>query len=740
MKSVWSEFTIVRFCFALMIGIGLQILCDYTFQLADYFLIYAVSVMLAGGIFSMIYFSLSLELQYRLRLVNGVAILLSMVGLGYVITWAHSEKNDKNHFSKIYNREVTYLVSVGQPPLHKDKTVTFPAEVHSLIVNGGELNVAGKILLNVLRDSASEELKYGDEFVFKAKLETFEDPKNPGEFSYKLYQSFHNIYHRAFLKREDWRATGANNGNFFFRFVYDLRDRFLQVAKHYVTDRNDFGVASAIMLGYRDYVTGDIVRAYSSSGALHVLSVSGLHLATMFFMLNIMLSWMDARGRKTGIAKAVLILSFIWFYTCLTGLSPSVLRAAMMFSLIQVGKLTMRRMHMFNVLAGSAVILMLFDPYIVTEVGFRLSYLAVLGIVYLHPKIASKWVIVADRAPAFEKAEWYHKPFVFLKYDLWWFVRYAIPDFFWQLTSVSIAAQIATAPLGLYYFHQFPVLFFVSNWVVIPVGNLILFAGTLLFMFSWIPGVGALLGWSFNELINLLNKFIFWVDSVPIALIDRISILMVEMILIYVVVLIACVITEDFSRRYRARLLIVALSICIILIANNTLERIRFPMQNELVVYHVPKRSAIAVIKGLDCKYLFDEELLADQNSMLFHINHYIWEKGVRKEQKMDGNNYQKLPFGKYLEVGSKRIVVVDTTIAHDLGEIKNKLNADVVILSHNPKLYIRDLKKVVNFDKLVFDTSNKSWRTTYWKRDCAKMGIEYWDVSERGAFITSSI
>jgi competence protein ComEC len=92
-----------------------------------------------------------------------------------------------------------------------------------------------------------------------------------------------------------------------------------------------------------------------------------------------MLSWMDAKGRKMGIAKAVIILSFIWFYTCLTGLSPSVLRAAMMFSLIQVGKLTMRRMHMFNVLAGSAVILMLFDPYIVTEVGFRLKLFGCIG-------------------------------------------------------------------------------------------------------------------------------------------------------------------------------------------------------------------------------------------------------------------------------------------------------------------------------------------------------------------------
>ncbi|MBK8657948.1 MAG: ComEC family competence protein [Bacteroidetes bacterium] len=738
MKSAWPEFTIVRFCLALMLGIGLEILCDYTLEQSNYYLVYALCIVAASSLFSIGYYHMSIGTQFRLRYINGLSIIFLITGLGYLVTWAHAEKNDARHFSKFVTDDAIYLVSVEQPPVLKDKTVTFPAQVHHLLLNGKEKHTIGKILLNVVRDSISQSLKYGDEFVFKTKLETFEGPKNPGEFSYKLYQSFHNIYHRAFLKSGDWKLTGANTGNIFFRIVYEWRDRFLHVAQNYVSDINDFGVASAIMLGYRDYVTGDIVRAYSSSGALHVLSVSGLHLATMFFMLNMMLNWMDGRGRKMAISKAMLILALIWIYTCLTGLSPSVLRAAMMFSLIQVGKLTMRRMHMFNILAGSAVILMLFDPFIVTEVGFRLSYLAVLGIVYLHPKISSKWVIVSDRAPAYKKAKWYKKPIVFLRNDVWWFIRYALLDFFWQLTSVSIAAQIATAPLGLYYFHQFPILFFVSNWVVIPVGNLILFSGTLLFMFSWVPYMSHFLGWSFNELIHLLNQFIFLVDAFPYALWDRISILMVEMILIYIVILILCVITEDYSRRWRGRLLLTAMLISTMLIAYNTYERITFPLQQEFVVYHVPKQSAIAIISGRQCQYLFDKEILQNQSAMLFHVNHYIWEKGVQEEQELKGETYQRLPFGKFLQVGGQRIVVVDTAISKGLTDIRNKLKVDVVVLSHNPRLYIAELKKLVDFDKIVFDTSNKSWRTAYWKKDCLQLGIDYWDVAERGAFVNS--
>jgi competence protein ComEC len=260
------------------------------------------------------------------------------------------------------------------------------------------------------------------------------------------------------LKSGDWELLQVKEDNIFFSTIYKMREYFLSILSTYVRDRNQFAVASAIMLGYNDYMNGDITRAYASSGALHVLSVSGLHVGIMFFMLNVLLKFMDNRGRKLEITKSVSIILFIWLYACLTGLSPSVLRSAMMFSLIQSGTLLKRHVNTFNIVFGSAVVLMLFNPFIVTEVGFRLSYLAVLGIIYLQPKIYSLW--------AFKN----------------WFLDKA-----WMIVAVSLAAQIATFPLSLLYFHQFPNLFLISNLVVIPVSNLILFLGTGLFAVGTIP-------------------------------------------------------------------------------------------------------------------------------------------------------------------------------------------------------------------------------------------------------------
>lgn len=735
MKSIWSEFTIVRFCFALMLGIGLQIWTDYSLNVSAEVFAVALPLACLAVTTIVLYRFLTLELQFKFRYLSGVTVNFVMICMGFLIAWLHSEKNYPQHFSNYISKNSVFELVISEPPVQKERTINISGEIRSVVNDLKQHRTIGKILLSVNKDSSSEKLSYGDVIVFKTTPVAFEEPKNPGEFSFKLYKSFHNVYHRAFLRKNDWKLSASYGGNLFFDAVYKLRETFLESIKVHVTDRNDFGVATAIMLGYRDYINDDIVKAYSSSGALHVLSVSGLHLATMFFMLNYVFGWMEGRGRKLIVTKSIIILIFIWFYTCLTGLSPSVLRAAMMFSLMQVAKLTFRRVDMFNILAGSAVVLMIFDPFIITEIGFRLSYLAVLGIVYLHPKISGLIVIASDKAPQFKKAQWFLKPVVFLRHDLFWFFRYSVTDFVWQLTSVSIAAQLATAPIGLYYFHQFPVLFFISNWVVIPVGNLILFSGTLLFAIGWLPHFGTFVGAMFNRLLHLLNEFIFWVEKVPNSLIERISITMIEMMLIYVALLMLSLMTEYALKRYRPTFALVFLAISLGLLTWNAVEVIETPLQKQLIVYHVPKQSAIAFIDGNKASFLFDKKLLHDYSSMLFHVKHNIWEKNIKEEKESTEEDFIKLPIGKLTELNGKRILIVDTIIGKTKTDITNKLKVDIVVFSKNPKVYMESFQKLVDADEYVFDTSNKEWKVKYWKQDCERMGLQYWDVTEKGAF-----
>ncbi len=199
------------------------------------------------------------------------------------------------------------------------------------------------------------------------------------------------------------------------------------------------------MLGYRDYMNADIVQAYASSGALHVLSVSGLHVGVLFLALQFIFSWMD-KYRKLKWVKVMLVLSVMFFYAVLTGLSPSVLRAVVMFTFFVIAKVLNRDNNMYNVLGVSCLLLLFWNPYLITEIGFKLS-LAVLGIVVLYPIL---------------------QPILTFKNKI---MKGA-----WSITCLSIAAQIATFPISLYYFHQFPNLFLISNLCTISTLSQYLFS------------------------------------------------------------------------------------------------------------------------------------------------------------------------------------------------------------------------------------------------------------------------
>ncbi len=701
MRSYWNQIPMFRIALAVFLGIGLEIFVDSLFQSSSQLMPFMLPAFLLSFLtILLISLSRKVELAYRFRLLLGISATVMLVSFGYMHVWLYSDKNHSSHFQNYLYRDNFLVAKIVNPPLEKEKIIKVVAEVMQVHTNGYTVSTAGKMLISILRDSTNLDVKYGDVIVFNSKIEAFEEPKNPDEFSYKLYQSFHNIYHRTFLKPGSWRLLQHNQGNFFMGLVYQARDYLLSIITRYVKGKNEFAVASAIMLGYNDYLTGDITQAYASSGALHVLSVSGLHVGIMFFMLNILFKPMDSGSRKVKIAKALIIILLIWGYACLTGLSPSVLRSAMMFSMIQMGKVLFRNVNTYNVIFGSAFILLLFNPFIITEVGFRLSYLAVIGIIYLQPQI---YALISFKNKILDQG--------------------------WMIIAVSLAAQIATFPLSLLYFHQFPNLFLISNLVVIPASNLILFVGTGLLAVGQIPYLNDWVGWGFDMLLTFINWFIFYIDNIPFALISGISITMLEMILLYVLILLLCWLTEE----RRAKVLIISLVIVLGLTSFYAYEVVRNSVQKKLMVYSIPKHSAVAFIVGRKVLCSFDEQLLENESSMLFHVRHHWWSCGVKQEEIAQT---KQLPIGKLIQFENHKILFIDTAIDKIDCEMQHRLRVDLVVISHNPKVYLENLGKAVEFHEVIFDSTNQPWRVQYWKKDCNKLKLRYWDIATQGAYI----
>lgn len=741
MRSFWSRVPMLRVAFALIAGIGLEIAADSRFHTSVKPAIIMAVVLLVSVLFVLVTGRLkNVTISYKLRLFNGLALTSCLIAFGYLLAWFYTEKNYKDSFSNFLAETNVLVISINEPPVLRDKVVMVNARVSEVNNANGHFNASGKILLSFLRDTICERLEYGDVLLVKSRVDTTEGPKNPYEFNFKSHEALHNIYYKAFVTQGDWTLLDHNRGNPALATVYSLRKSFLKVIARYVTDKFDFGVASAIMLGYRDYVSFDIYQAYANSGTVQILSVSAYHVSIIFFMVNFLLQWMDKRSRKMVLIKTVLIITFIWFYALLTGLTLPVLRCAMMFTLLQWGMALNRNVNRYNIVAGSAVLLMLMNPFVVTEIGFQLSYLAVFGLFYMQPKIAGLITIHIPDGPYYKKqSKPLLKPVTFMLHDLPWFAFKTL-DFLWNLMAASIAAQIAILPLCLFYFYRFPNLFLLTNMVVIPLSCLLIFVGTVLFAVGYIPFINDFTGWIFSHLLLLLNKFVLWIDALPFALTNGICISVVELVLVYLLIVSILWFTEE----RKTKVLISVLAIILVLCSFSWYKKAGQREQKVIVVYTVSKQKAIAFVTDKAVYYDFDSTLFADANNMQLHIYDHWWESSIKQETAIIDSAETIVPglFSKRIEVGrivlfeGKKILIVDSLSTVEYAGTKLKLKPDLVILSGTLKVSLPILKKTVDFDEVVFDSRCRPASRKRWKKDCADLNINFWDVNTQGAYV----
>ncbi|MBL7800426.1 MAG: ComEC/Rec2 family competence protein [Chitinophagales bacterium] len=704
-RSLWNDAPAVRLLLPLIAGImGAVSLLHFVFQplvfnphfrfIVAYLLL---SLALLCGVLLFLNQLKSVVTGYRLRFITGTVVQLQMFIIGWLLVFVHTSVFDRSHLIHFRSEECMYMARITEPPVRKEKTTMAVAEL--LLKQGEEKQVvSGLVMLQMRTDSNSAKVKYGSEVLFHGLPELLGGPKNPYQFDYGQYQRFHNIYFRVFLKEEAWRIVAQKQGNSLLTAIYDLRDFFLSLIEQHVKTKDELAVASAIMLGYRDYMNADIVQAYASSGALHVLSVSGLHVGILFLALQFLLQWMD-KYRQLKWLKVLLVLAVMFFYAVLTGLSPSVLRAVVMFTFFVIAKVLNRDNNMYNVLGVSCLLLLFWNPYLITEIGFKLSYLAVLGIVVLYPIL---------------------QPILTFKNKI---LKGA-----WSITCLSIAAQIATFPISLYYFHQFPNLFLISNLIIIPASDFVLYLGMLICITFKIPFVFKIVGWLFNFLLVWINKFVYFIDSLPFALIEEIQVTQTEMYLIYVIIALALLYYFSPKGKYGVWLL----AVFMVYASVRTLRLLQNENQTQIVCYSVPKHTALSFIQNTTAYTAIDSSLQMHESSMLFHIKHHWWALGIKHSMSIRHSDIRQLelPIGQLYVFHGKRILLIDKPVKLQEA-IAFKLKLDAIILSGNQRQRMAVLHHLFDTKQYIFDTSNKNWRVKKWKAECDAMHLPYFDVAQ---------
>ena len=701
MQFTWSPFPFFRLLFPFLGGIIFEIYLRIPIASLQIIIISISTLLLLWLIIK------KLGLNVRLNLVFGFLLCINLFLCGISITKANTDSYKQNHFSHFISGNDFVLAKILEPCLEKEKSLKVPMQILAVKNNQEWVLCEGNAMFYFQKDLAGLELKYGDRLVLKTNFTDIKPPQNPSEFDYKLYLSFHNVYQQAYVKSGDWKFTGFNNGNFIKKFSYNLRDNLLATLRENNMTGDEYAVASALILGYEDKLDADVISAYASTGALHVLSVSGLHVGIVYIMLTYLFFFFD-RFKFGFVIKAGLILVLIWFYAVLTGLSPSVLRSAAMFSFIIIGQSFKYNTNIFNTLAVSCFFLLMYNPFLIMEVGFQLSYLAVFGIVYIQPKL----------------------------YDLWKTENWLL-DKAWAITTVSIAAQLATFPLGLLYFHQFPNLFLFSNLLVIPVSTAILFLGIFLFAISKISFlaiiISKLLFWS----TLFLNESVKWMEKIPHAIMQGISITIFETWMIYGVI---CLFVFFLIYKKKVYLYTSLLALIVVLTAQS-LQSYYENKQKRFIVYSVPKASAMDFISGKKNILYADSSFAHNSSRLLFHVKHNWWNSGLNENNILENNKEWKdeqLSIQEnFIQFCGKRIVIIDDKFSVKNISTENKINVDFVVLSKNPKLYIKDVTKVFSAKEIIIDGSNSNYRIQKWKLQCNDLGINCYSVAESGAFIS---
>ena len=492
----------LRLILPFILGILFSTIFHGKFSLALWMLLILFSLTVIAGL------SKFVSENYKARWIFGLLLNVTLFLFGATMVSLNTEVLKKSHFSNYisFDDHAVVVAEIIESPETKQRSVKTVVEIQKIQDGAMTRTSSGKSIIYISLDAAAKSLEFGQGLLLKLKLKEIKGPGNPEAFDYKSFLASKNIYHQGFVAAGDWRLLDEPKTLNLFVLAMKLRKHLFASLKKSGLDGEELAVVAALTLGTKAGLDPALKTSYARAGAMHVLAVSGLHVGIIFLVLNYLFIFME-KLKRGGLVKAATIIIFLWFYAILTGLSPSVMRAVTMFSFIAFGSAFNRHTNIYNTLFVSAFFLLLFDPFLLKSVGFQLSYFAVFGIVGLYPFIYKLW-----------------------KTNFW------LLDKVWVLMSVSLAAQISTFPLGMYYFHQFPNYFLLSNLVVVPLVTLVIYLSILTYAFSPIAMIAGLMGSILSFSVSALNLFVKWIERLPYSVTEGIYISAFETILIYLII------------------------------------------------------------------------------------------------------------------------------------------------------------------------------------------------------------
>ena len=603
--------------------------------------------------------------------------------LGIIVTYLGDHRNNEKYFA--------YHTTQGSSKIIGIQKVLKPGSFHhryyAEIQKVDDRKTAGLVLLNVRKDdSTSNGLKVGDRLYTTISVSEIKSPKNLHEFDYKKYLEKQGVYGQMYLETHEFLKLKEVPS--IKKWIEDVRSEIqlsLQVAGF---SGESYAVMNALLLGQRQEISKELLDRYSKAGAIHILAISGLHVGILLWILLFFFKPVE-RIKNGRFVKLILIVLCLWFFALIAGMSASVVRAVTMFTAVAFGQALQRRNSIEYSLIFSMFLLLLLKPLFLFDVGFQLSYLAVFGIIWMQPRIANLW-----------------SPQLFITRKLW------------VLTTVSLSAQLAVLPLSLYYFHQFPGLFIVSNLVIVPFLGIILASGffvIILSLFSILPNVIVVV---YEYIIVGMNSFVQFISEQEAFLFSDISFSLLKMLASYLLLIFGF----QFFTKLNARALLLFLFSILTAQSIFIIEEYKTHDQKEWIVFHKNGHSIYGVRKGrtIEIYSSLGVEDVSGENS----VKSYALGENAQLIFAEHSKNY--------FVFQTHQILLVDQSGIYQL----KGLQSPIVILKDSPKINLKRLIEKLQPRQIVADGSNYLSFVTRWKETCDQTKTPFWTTGQNGAYI----
>ena len=614
--------------------------------------------------------------------ISSLILLFIWIQIGCLTAYIQTDKNSKKHYTKIISSDKQKIVFTITEKIKSNKKYNrYIAQINELDFN----NVKGKVIVNEIK-SDQVNLTVGDKIITYNYLHNIQEIKNPYQFSYAAYLSKQNIHAQIYIEASNYKVIGTNKGIPYY--VNILRENLIKSFAIHQYSNNTQQFINAFLLGQRQELDKSINDNYTEAGVSHILAISGLHISIVYGILLLIFKNLKM-SNKLRYVELICSLIFLWTFALLTGLSPSVVRCVTVFSIIALANALQKNQNTYNAMALALLVIVLFTPNIIFEVGFQLSYLSVLIIVITNPLLKKLH-----------------------------FTSYKIIHYITDLIAISCLVQLFLLPILIYYFKQIPLLFLVSNLLVIPLSTIILYLLVILLILNYIfPYLAIIIGKIVGFLIMFMNDYIAWVASIKGGIIQNIpfnSVLLISSYLLVITIfLLLFKITYKRALYFLSAILLTTISY-IFSIENQK-------NKNSFLVWNVYKQTFISEQnKNSITIYTSDTSNIEPYKNSILQ-NHFFNKVEVR-------------PLLNYYVCDENKIALINFEKYYNEG-----IDTDFLILTGSPKI---NLERVINIYKpkyIICDANNYKSYITKWEFTCKQKNIPFYNTNKMGYFSISN-